>query len=417
MVVSAMRRRQRRVPRATVPAAPLLRATAAGVRAGAVASALAVSLAAAAVTVAAPAGASAAPARAAHDARNVPPPGVASPGMKGGRPRGAGEAAPFGQIILPDLLVVAPRGISRAALARIRKLAGVRHVIGFDGGEIRAGGKAVSVIGVRPSQFRAWTPLRTASNEKFWTALTDGRFVAASATRHRLGLRPGARYPVAGARSERLAFGGSGALGVHYIDLVVNSSVSRRLGLVHQVAALISAPGAQLTALTAAVRKVTGQEAKIVSVRGDQTPVAPAPGQPAAGSGSGLPTSYPQLFQESAAQYCPALPWTVLAAIGQIESADGTNVGPSSAGAEGPMQFLPSTWSSWGISGFGRPGPPDIMNPYDAVPSAARMLCADGASRGTSGLRAAIFAYNHAGWYVNEVLALAAQYARDYPAR
>ena len=134
------------------------------------------------------------------------------------------------------------------------------------------------------------------------------------------------------------------------------------------------------------------------------------------GATSGLPGSYLELFQQSAARYCPSLSWTVLAAIGQIESADGTNVGPSSAGAMGPMQFLPSTWAVWGISGFGRTGPPDIMNAYDAVPSAARMLCADGASQGTvTGLRAAVFAYNHATWYVNEVLALAAQYAKAYP--
>jgi membrane-bound lytic murein transglycosylase B len=108
------------------------------------------------------------------------------------------------------------------------------------------------------------------------------------------------------------------------------------------------------------------------------------------------------------------LSWTVLAAIGQIESADGTNMGPSSAGALGPMQFLPSTWARWGIDGFGQTGPPDIMNPYDAVPAAARMLCADGAASGAHGLYGAIFDYNHADWYVNEVLALAAQYATDY---
>jgi len=105
----------------------------------------------------------------------------------------------------------------------------------------------------------------------------------------------------------------------------------------------------------------------------------------------------------------------VLAAIGQIESADGTNMGPSSAGALGPMQFLPSTWAVWGIDAFGQTGPPDIMNPYDAVPSAARMLCADGAASGPRGLAAAIFDYNHATWYVNEVLALAAEYAREFP--
>jgi membrane-bound lytic murein transglycosylase B len=104
--------------------------------------------------------------------------------------------------------------------------------------------------------------------------------------------------------------------------------------------------------------------------------------------------------------------WTVLAAIGQIESGDGANNGPSSAGALGPMQFMPGTWAEWGINGFGPPGPPDIMNPLAAIPSAARMLCAAGAGNPAT-LRGAIFAYNHATWYVDEVLALAGEYARN----
>jgi transglycosylase-like protein with SLT domain len=159
--------------------------------------------------------------------------------------------------------------------------------------------------------------------------------------------------------------------------------------------------------LKAQVREVLGTHASIVDLRGRRLPVATA--QPA------QITTYLQLFEASAAKYCPALSWTILAAIGQIESADGQNMGPSSAGALGPMQFLPSTWAQWGIDGFGQAGPPDIMNPFDAVPSAARMLCADGASAGTQvGLRRAIFAYNHAEWYVNEVLALAARYAAEY---
>jgi membrane-bound lytic murein transglycosylase B len=78
------------------------------------------------------------------------------------------------------------------------------------------------------------------------------------------------------------------------------------------------------------------------------------------------------------------------------------------------MQFLPSTWRVWGIDAFGETGPPDIMNPYDAVPSAAVLLCASGAAQGGQGLRQAIFAYNHATWYVDEVLTLAAEYAREF---
>ena len=75
------------------------------------------------------------------------------------------------------------------------------------------------------------------------------------------------------------------------------------------------------------------------------------------------------------------------------------------------MQFIPSTWKVWGIDGFGDTGAPNIMNPFDAVPSAAGMLCANGAANGGSSLYSAIFAYNHADWYVNEVLAIAREYA------
>ena len=349
-----------------------------------------------------PVGGGAAPARSA--------PGRSGPtrtGEASATADGASAAAAFGRIILPDLLVVEPTGLTAARVARIGKITGVRNVLAFDGGEISAAGRPVSVIGVNPGQFRSWTPLRTASDQGFWTALTDGKFVAAGPARKRLGLRRGASYQLAGAATRSVTFGKAAPLGVAGIDLVVNARTSRALGLVHSVAALISAPGAGLATLTSAVRAVLGPKAKIVSLRSEQLPTNPkVSGQ--------LPASYLSLFRQSAARYCPGMSWTILAAIGQIESADGTNVGPSSAGAEGPMQFLPSTWKAWGITGFGRSGPPDINNPYDAVPSAARMLCADGAAGGGHALYQAIFDYNHAGWYVNEVLGLAAEYARDY---
>jgi len=91
----------------------------------------------------------------------------------------------------------------------------------------------------------------------------------------------------------------------------------------------------------------------------------------------------------------------VLAAIGHEESGFGANDGPSSAGALGPMQFLPSTWTIYGQGG-------NIWDPADAIPAAARLLRASGAP---GNLQQAIFAYNHAGWYVTDVLAQAARYA------
>jgi murein DD-endopeptidase MepM/ murein hydrolase activator NlpD len=97
------------------------------------------------------------------------------------------------------------------------------------------------------------------------------------------------------------------------------------------------------------------------------------------------------------------IPWEVLAAINKVESNFGRNMGPSSAGAIGWMQFMPSTWLRWGTDGNGD-GVADPWNPEDAITSAARYLAAAG---GQGDLHRAVFAYNHADWYVNEVLALA----------
>jgi hypothetical protein len=331
------------------------------------------------------------------------------PGGGGGPapvPRAPAVAA-FRQIILPDLLIVAPKGLTGAQVARLRRIASIRNMITFDGAEISAAGRPASVIGVNPSAFRSWVPLRTASDQAFWSALQGGEFVASTATRARLRLLRGGKYVLRGASTQTVTFGTAAELGIGGVDMLVNATVSRELGLVHRVAALISAPGAALTALTRKVERILGPGGKIVNLRPQQLPVASV-------SSGRLPSTYLQLFKASAAQFCPGLSWTVLAAIGQIESADGTNNGPSKAGALGPMQFLPSTWAVWGIDAFGQTGPPNIMNPYDAVPSAARLLCADGATTGEAGLRGAIFDYNHADWYVREVLALAAEYAADY---
>jgi murein DD-endopeptidase MepM/ murein hydrolase activator NlpD len=100
------------------------------------------------------------------------------------------------------------------------------------------------------------------------------------------------------------------------------------------------------------------------------------------------------------------VPWQVLAAINKIESNFGRNMGPSSAGAIGWMQFMPSTWMRWGLDADGD-GIANPWDPEDAVFSAARYLAAAGAH---DDLSRAVFAYNHADWYVREVLDLAATF-------
>jgi hypothetical protein len=325
----------------------------------------------------------------------------------GGSAKTTEQAGSFRQITLPDLLIVAPKGLTGSQIARLGKIRGLRSMITFDGAEITAGGRQVSVIGVNPATFRSWVPLRTASDQAFWTALASGDFVADPAASKALALKAGTPYRLIGASAQVVKFGMAAKLDLAGVDLMVNQATSARLGLVHRVAGLISAPAVSMSTLTRKVARILGPSGRIEQLRSSQLPVSSV-------SAGTQPTSYIQLFKASAADYCPGLSWTVLAAIGQIESGDGANEGPSTAGALGPMQFLPSTWAQWGIDAFGQTGPPNVMNPYDAVPSAAKLLCADGAATGGSGLRNAIFDYNHADWYVNEVLALAAEYAADY---
>lgn len=93
------------------------------------------------------------------------------------------------------------------------------------------------------------------------------------------------------------------------------------------------------------------------------------------------------------------VPWQVLAAINEVETDYGRNLSTSSAGAVGWMQFLPSTWARFGMDAD-RNGTANPYDPVDAIFAAARYLHAAGAERN---LRSAIFAYNHADWYVNSV--------------
>jgi Transglycosylase SLT domain len=102
------------------------------------------------------------------------------------------------------------------------------------------------------------------------------------------------------------------------------------------------------------------------------------------------------------------IPWEVLAAINKVESGFGRNLGPSSAGAVGWMQFMPSTWARWGVDANGD-GVADPNNPTDAIFSAAHYLAGCG---GQFDIAAAVYCYNHASWYVNEVMSLAAAYSR-----
>jgi hypothetical protein len=112
------------------------------------------------------------------------------------------------------------------------------------------------------------------------------------------------------------------------------------------------------------------------------------------------------IYQACGTEY--GIPWEVLASINKIETAFGTNLNVSTAGAVGWMQFLPSTWERYGVDANGD-GRRDPYNPVDAICSAANYLKASG---GAGDLYNAILSYNHADWYVQEVLLYARAYGK-----
>jgi cell wall-associated NlpC family hydrolase len=172
-------------------------------------------------------------------------------------------------------------------------------------------------------------------------------------------------------------------------------------------------------------------------------PLLPAVSSAASTVGA-IPPSLLGVYRAAAADECPDLSWQVLAGIGWVESRqaegradpatgevdppiigpaldglDGTELiaDPTSADgyahAEGPMQFLPATFARYGTLAPGRPAGarPDPENAWDAIFSAARMLCADGAARGDTDQ--AILAYNDSQTYLDDVLAAAEAYGLD----
>ncbi|MFI0407779.1 lytic transglycosylase domain-containing protein [Actinomadura sp. 3N508] len=312
-----------------------------------------------------------------------------------------GAVAPLRRVVPPDVLAVGRGSIPAAKIKKIASLGRVRDVVAVAGGAVQLQGRQINTFAVDPSAFRSWTPPGTAKDNTLWEALAADRFVVSPAAAEQLGLARGMRYPVIGRTMPNLTMGGAGALGLPGIDMLVSGNSGNQIGLVPNVALLVNAPGVSPAKVVQAVTKVLGPGTNVVNLHEYQTP----------GDG-GRPSGYLDLYKQ-AATTCRGLSWTVLAAIGQVESDHGRNAGPSSAGALGPMQFMPATWKAYGVDGD-RDGRADIMNPYDAIPGAAKYLCANGAGRGGKQLYRAVYQYNHAHWYVQKVLSLARAYATRF---
>jgi cell wall-associated NlpC family hydrolase len=138
-----------------------------------------------------------------------------------------------------------------------------------------------------------------------------------------------------------------------------------------------------------------------------------------------IPPNFLALYR-SAADTCPGLPWSVLAAIGKVETnhgrlqAPGVTSGANFAGAAGPMQIgiggkAGNTFGAYAVDGDAD-GISNVYNPADAIFTAASYLCRNGGGKGGD-LSRAVFAYNHADWYVTKVLAIASTYEAAAPGR
>jgi cell wall-associated NlpC family hydrolase len=176
---------------------------------------------------------------------------------------------------------------------------------------------------------------------------------------------------------------------------------------------IVAAAGVGVAAVPLAIILLVAASLPTSSQAGGDAALA---GAPTALAMQDIPANYLAWYM-AAAQTCPGLPWSVLAGIGKVESNHGRSTlpgvhsGANSAGAEGPMQFLPGTFAEYAVNA----DPGSLLTPYnpaDSIYTAARMLCADGARGGTNAsIQQAIFDYNHADWYVTDVLAWAVRYA------
>jgi hypothetical protein len=175
---------------------------------------------------------------------------------------------------------------------------------------------------------------------------------------------------------------------------VSSSSGSRSAGLI------LAGPIAAIVGLIAFVLAVA-------ALGGSQTAACGA-SETVGALSSEVPGRLVPLYESAAARYHLGVRGpSVLAAINFVETSFGTDVATSSAGAEGWMAFLPSTFAEWGVDGNGD-GVKDIFNAADAIFSAANYLHDSGAP---GDWQEAVFAYNHADWYVEKVLRYATQFA------
>ncbi len=313
-----------------------------------------------------------------------------------------GTVAELGRLYLPDAAVSVPKALSAAQVAALGKAAGMQGLVVALHGTTTLGGRTVNVLAVDPGTFRGFTPRPTAASDRLWQVPARGEAIASYELNKKGKLALGGRLPLG--RVPDMRIGALAEFSLPNVDVVVSYARAAAVGATAPIV-YVSAPSSDEAGIAQAFRSV-GSAADVTMLRPTFVPVQVTGGNTTLKAAA--PTDLRTLYMRGAAT-CPGLPWQVLAAIGQVESNHGQiQHAVSSAGAEGPMQFMPATWAVYGVDGDGD-GKADIWNYADAVYSAARYLCASGGGQ-TDTLYDAVYAYNHSDYYVKTVLGLAAQY-------
>jgi hypothetical protein len=310
------------------------------------------------------------------------------------------------RVLAPDAILTFDQPIGVTTLARLRRLDGLRTFTVADSGSIVIGRTRLRVLGVDVAKARTLTPRFTATSVPLWTSVLLGELTVDYSLAGTLKNSLGATLPTFGHTKApvMVRVGAFATVGLGRAQGIVDRSLSGPLGLRPSRVLVVSAPRRSDSGLRSDLTALFPR-AHLRMVRPPHVNQAVI----SAYARGVIPAIYLSLYR-AAASTCRGLPWTVLAAIGTVETGNGANTSTSSKGAMGPMQFLPSTFAAYAVDGDGD-GVANIQDPADAIYSAARYLCAWGAGLGGQSLYAAIFAYNHADWYVREVIQLAIAYS------
>jgi peptidoglycan DL-endopeptidase CwlO len=174
--------------------------------------------------------------------------------------------APLHRLLEADLFVVAPTTLRSSITTAVQRLHGVVAAEPLDAARLQVNGKLTAMLGVNPSEFRAFAPKPTADSLRLWENVAAGG-VAVSYTMSKLDKLPlGRAVRVTGRRAEELPVAGLGTVGIGGVDAVVSDAVARSLGIPADNAIVISAPHADLSTLMKQVKKLLPRNAAVASL-------------------------------------------------------------------------------------------------------------------------------------------------------